>query len=329
MHKMRKKRLIKIVFAATPDIAVKSLEELNRNKEIEVACVITQPDRPKGRGNKLTPPPVKLCAIQNNIPFFQTEKISKDIQLIEKLKEINPDFIITFAFGQILSQEVIDIPKYEVINLHASLLPKYRGANPIQRCIYNGDTKTGITTMLTVLALDAGDICETEEIDITENMTNIELSQIISEKSPQLICSTIKGLYSKTLIPKKQNNENATIAKKFIKQDGLIDWNKNALEIHNQIRSMVDFPTAYTFFNNKLLKIIESKVLNNNKNNIQYSEISKITKEGIELNTNIGTLLITKVKPESKGIMNAYDFANGAKLQPKMKFGENICIKEE
>ena len=325
---MRIKRLIKIVFAATPEIAVKSLEELIKNTDFEVACVITQPDRPKGRGNKLTAPAVKVCALENNIPCFQTEKISKDTQLIEKLKKIKPDFIITFAFGQILSQEIIDIPKYEVINLHASLLPKYRGANPIQRCIYNGDTKTGITTMLTVLALDAGDICETEEIDITENMTNIELSQIISEKSPNLICSTIKGLYSNKLIPQKQDDNNATIAKKFLKQDGLIDWNRSAKEIHNQIRAMVDFPSAYTFFNGKMLKILESKVLNDNKNSIHYGEISKISKEGIEIITSKGTLLITKVKPESKGIMNAYDYANGAKLQPKMKFGETVCIKE-
>ena len=150
----------------TPDIAVKSLEELNKNQDFEVLAVVTQPDRPKGRGNKLTPPPIKVCAAENNIECFQTEKISKDTNLIAKLKALNPDFIVTFAFGQILSQEVIDIAKFATVNLHASLLPKYRGANPIQRCIYNGDCKTGITTMLTALELDAGDICETKEITI-------------------------------------------------------------------------------------------------------------------------------------------------------------------
>lgn len=306
---------------ATPDIAVKSLEELIKNSEIEVCAVVTQPDRPKGRGNKLTPPPVKECAIANNIQCFQTEKISKDTVLLQKLKDLNPDFFITFAFGQILSQEVLDIPKFSTVNLHASLLPKYRGANPIQRCLYNGDKKTGITTMLTVLALDAGDICETDEITITENMNNIELKEIISEKSPALLCSTIKGLYHGELTPIKQNEEGISIAKKFNKQDGLIDWSKTAEEIHNQVRSMVDFPTAFTFINGKTLKIIETEILNNDKNNINESFISSVNKKGIEIQTKCGSLLIKKVKPESKGIMNSYDYANGAKLKTGMKLG--------
>jgi len=306
---------------ATPDIAVKSLEKLYNNKEINLLAVVTQPDRPKGRGNKLTPPPVKVFALENKIPVFQTEKISKDSELIKILKDMAPDFFVTFAFGQILSQEVLDIPKFATVNLHASLLPKYRGANPIQRCIYNGDKITGITTMLTVLELDAGDICETYKIPISENMTNIELKEIICEKSPDLICSTLKGLYEGTLKPQKQCNEGMTIAKKFIKQDGLINWHKSAEEIHNHVRSMVDFPCAYTFFNGKMLKITETR-LTSNKNNNACAAVTNISKEGIEINTGNGCILITKVKPESKGIMNAYDFANGAKLKTNMKFGE-------
>lgn len=314
--------MIKIVYMATPDIAVKSLEELANNKDIEVCAVITQPDRPKGRGNKMTPPPVKVCAQEHNIECFQTEKISKDEELLKKLKDLKADFFVTFAFGQILSQEVLDIPKFSTINLHASLLPKYRGANPIQRCIYNGDKVTGITTMITVLALDAGDICETSKIDISDNMTDIELKEIISKKSPELLCSTLKGLYCGELKPQKQNEDGVTIAKKFNKEDGLIDWKKSALEIHNQVRSMVDFPTAYTYFNNKMLKITETQLLNETKNDIAISEISAVSKNGIEIKTPIGSLLIKKVKPESKGIMNAYDFANGAKLKAGIIFGE-------
>ncbi len=312
--------MIKVVYMGTPDIAVKSLVKLN--EEFEVLAVVTQPDRPKGRGNKLTPPPVKECALENNITCYQTERISKDVELIQKLKDLNPDFFVTFAFGQILSQEVLDIPKFATVNLHASLLPKYRGANPIQRCIYNGDCKTGITTMLTVLELDAGDICETAEIQITDAMTNIELKDIISEKSPALLCSTLKGLYSGELKPQKQCCEGVTIAKKFVKQDGLIDWKRSAKDIHNQVRSMVDFPTAYTMFNEKLLKIIETKVASSDCKSVQCGEIVCVNKNGIEINTKEGTLLITKVKPESKGVMNAFDFANGSKIQPKMKLGE-------
>lgn len=312
--------MIKVVYMGTPDIAVKSLERLN--EEFEILAVVTQPDRPKGRGNKLTPPPVKVCAENKCVPCFQTEKISKDADLIAKLKEMKPDFFVTFAFGQILSQEVLDIPKIATVNLHASLLPKYRGANPIQRCIYNGDCKTGVTTMLTVLELDAGDICETAEITIMENMTNVELKEIIAEKSPEILCSTLIGLYSGELKPQKQCSEGVCIAKKFVKQDGLIDWQNSAKNIHNQVRSMVDFPCAYTFFNEKLLKIIETRFVNNQCSAGSCGEIVQVNKNGIEVKTKEGTLLITKVKPESKGVMNAFDFANGAKIKPSMKLGE-------
>ena len=313
--------MIKVVFLATPDIAVESLKELCKNKDFDLCAVVTQPDRPKGRGNKLTPPPVKVCANENNVVCYQTEKISKDSELIQKLKEIEPDFLVTFAFGQILSQEVLDIPKFSTINLHASLLPKYRGANPIQRCIYNGDCETGITTMITVLALDAGDICKTDKIQITENMNDIELKDIISQKSPDLICSTLKELYDGSLTPKKQDENGVTIAKKFNKEDGLIDWNRTAIEIHNQVRSMLDFPTAYTFLADKTVKIIETQVIDKEKSTLD-AKITNVSKLGIEVSTKKGIILIKKVKPESKGIMNAYDFANGAKIKAGMKIGE-------
>lgn len=303
----------------TPEIAVKSLEKLNKEDNIEVLAVVTQPDRPKGRGNKLTPPPVKVFATENNIECFQTERISKDVELLAKLKDMKPDFFITFAFGQILSQEVLDIPKFSTINLHASLLPKYRGANPIQRCIYNGDKKTGITTMLTVLELDAGDICKTDEITITDAMTDIELREIISKKSPQLLVDTILGLYNGSLKPQKQPDEGVTIAKKFQKQDGLIDWNRSATEIHNQIRSMVEFPTAYISYCGKMLKIISSSVISPCTKSA--GEVVNITKKGIEVSTGNGTILIEKVKPESKGVMNAFDFVNGAKVKIGDKLG--------
>lgn len=311
--------MIRIVYMGTPEIAVKSLEKLNKEANIEVLSVVTQPDRPKGRGNKLTPPPVKICAEENGIECFQTERISRDTELLSKLKELKPDFFITFAFGQILSREVLDIPKFATINLHASLLPAYRGANPIQRCIYNGDLKTGITTMITVLELDAGDICKTEEIKITESMTDIELKQVISEKSPQLLVETINGLYDGTLKPVKQPEEGITIAKKFQKQDGLIDWTRSAKEIHNQIRSMVEFPTAYTFYNEKMFKVISSSVVSGETR--ETGEVVNISKKGIEVSTGNGVILLEKVKPESKGIMNAFDFVNGAKIKIGDKIG--------
>ncbi len=317
---MRRNPLINIVYMATPEIAVKSLDELNKCEDINILAVVTQIDRPKGRGNKLTPPPVKVFALNNNIPVFQTEKISKDEGLINKLKELKPDFFVTFAFGQILSEEVLKIPKYSTVNLHASLLPKYRGANPIQRCLYNGDKKTGITTMLTVLELDAGDICEVEEIDINENMTDLELTKEISEKSPKIICSTLRGLYLNKIKPIKQNPNEATTAKKFNKNDAMIDWTKTAKEIHNQIRSMLTFPTACTILNGKTVKIMETRLTDSKFSS--PAKIVKVSKDGIEIGTKEGCILITKVKPESKGIMSAYDYANGAKIKPDMEVGE-------
>ena len=287
-----------------------------------MSAVVTPLDKPKGRGLKLAPPPVKVLAEQNGITVYQTDKIGADIGLIQKLKELKPDFIVTFAFGQILTQEIIDIPKYAVINLHASLLPKYRGANPIQRCIYNGDKKTGICTMVTALELDAGDICGIEEIPIDENMTDIELRKIIGDKAPSLICSTLKGLYQGSLKPKKQNADEATFAKKFTKADGLIDWSKSAECVHNHVRAMNSFPCAYTYLNGKMIKIIETRRTNHSAPDKACASVINVTKDGIEINTGSGCVLVTKVKPENRGVMSAYDFANGAKISKNIKFGE-------
>lgn len=310
--------MIKAVFMGTPQIAVNSLKKLLNFNDLDIVAVVTQPDRPCGRGNKITPPPVKEAALKNGLCVYQTDSIRKDTKLIETLKALKPDFFITFAFGQILNQEVLDIPKIATINLHASLLPSYRGANPIQRAIYNGEKVTGITTMTTVLALDAGDICMQEKISITENMTDKELSEIISDKAPFLLYPTLKGLYNKTLIPKKQPDDGVTIAKKFTKEDGQIDWTKNAADIHNQIRSMTTWPCAYTTACDKIIKLIESDVILGGKN--CPGEILKITKDGIEAGTGNGILLIKRLKPEGKPIMNAYDWTNGAKIKPGCKF---------
>ena len=304
--------MINIVYMATPQIAVNCLQKLFENKDINVQAVVTQPDRPCGRGNKITPPPVKEYAIANNIKVFQTDSIKKDEALKDELKELNPDFFVTFAFGQILTQDVLDIPKIATINLHASLLPKYRGANPIQRVIYNGEKQTGITTMITVLSLDAGDICIQEKIDITKEMTDNDLSQIISEKSPYLMYETLKGLYNKTLAPQKQDDSLMTIAKKFKKEDSYIDWDKTAEELHNQVRSMTIWPVAQTMFNGKSVKILKTEVLYSETSKMKTGEVVKITKEGIAVNTKQNLLLIKELKPEGKSQMSAYSWSNGA-----------------
>ena len=312
--------MIKVVFFGTPKIATRSLEYLFNSKEIDIVAVVTQEDKPCGRGHKLSAPPVKQTAERLGIKVFQPKSIRKEPEIIQSLKDLEPDFFVTFAFGQILSQEVLDIPKYSTINLHASLLPKYRGANPIQRCIYNGDKETGITTMLTVLELDAGDICLCDKIEITPEMNDVELAQIISEKSPQLIEKTLCGLVSKEITPKKQDNSNVTFANKFAKADGLIDFSKTATEISNKIRAMYSWPNAYTFYKNKMIKIMEAQAVpyEGCENN---GEVISITKEGIEICANKEKLIITQVKPEGKGIMEAYAWSNGSGIKKGERLG--------
>ena len=312
--------MINAIYMATPEISVNCLQKLLNFNDLNIQAVVTQPDRPCGRGKKLTPPPVKEFAQAHNIQVFQTESIKNDEELKQKLKELNPDFFITFAFGQILTQEVLDIPKIATINLHASLLPKYRGANPIQRVIYEGEEETGITTMITVLALDAGDICLQEKIKITPNMTDKELMDIISDKAPFLMYPTLKQLYNKILTPKKQGDSKMTIAKKFKKEDAIIDWSKTAQQIHNHVRSMTTWPVALTKFNEKNIKILKTEITDEKSLDIEPGRIVKITKDGIAVNTKSGLLLIKEVKPEGKPSMDAYSWTNGAKVKEGDKF---------
>lgn len=311
--------MINVVYMATPEIAVNCLQKLLNFNDLNIQAVVTQPDRPCGRGNKVTPPPVKDFALAHNIEVLQTEALKNDEALKTKLRDLNPDFFITFAFGQLLTQEILDIPKIATINLHASLLPEYRGANPIQRAIYDGKTETGITTMLTVLALDAGDICIQEKIKITPDMTDKELMQIISDKAPFIMYPTIKQLYNGILKPEKQDETKVTIAKKFKKEDAIIDWSKSAQELHNQVRSMTTWPCACTIISDKNLKVLKTQVLDNVTTQ-SSGEIVSISKDGIAVATANGCLLLKEIKPEGKPKMDAYSWTNGVKLKIGDKF---------
>lgn len=302
--------MINIVFFGTPAIALKSLEYLYNSDKINVLAVVTQPDKPAGRGHKLSMSPIKQFALEKNIPVFQPKSIRKEPDIQSELKKLNPDFFVTFAFGQILSQDVLDIPKYETINLHASLLPKYRGANPIQRAIINGDKETGICTMITELGLDCGDVCLKEIIQIPDNMTCVDLFEQISDKSPELIEKTLIGLVDKSISPQKQSEEGVCMANKLTKEETLIDWNKSAQEIHNLVRGIYKFPSAYFIHNGKIIKVLETQVV---KGSGVCGEFVKISKDGILVGCSKDCLLLVKVKPEGKGEMLARDWANGLK----------------
>lgn len=302
---------LSIVFFGTPDIGLKSLEYLYNSDKFEILGIVTQPDRPSGRGHKLTPSPIKSFALEKNLPVFQPKSIRKEPEIIEALKALKPDFFVTFAFGQILSQEVLDIPKYETINLHVSLLPKYRGANPIQRAIINGDTETGICTMVTELGLDCGDICLKEPIKITPNMNCVELFEICASHSPILLEQTLIGIADGTLRPQKQCEEGVCFADKLRKEECKIDWTKSAQDLHNLVRGVYKCPGAYFEYDGKIIKVMETEFLNENSN-LPSGEFANISKLGIDIQTGNGILRLKKIKPEGKGEMNAYDWANGA-----------------
>lgn len=302
--------MIKIIFFGTPDIGLKSLEYLHKSKTIGVVAVVTQPDKPAGRGHKLQASPIKKFALENNIPVFQPKSIRKEPEIQNALKEFEADFFVTFAFGQILSQEVLDIPKYETINLHASLLPKYRGANPIQRAIINGDKETGICTMITELGLDCGDICQKLVIPISDTMTCEQLWDEIAEKSPQMIEETLIGLKNNTLTPEKQCEDGVCMANKLTKEECQIDWCKSNIEIHNLVRGVCRCPSAYFYYNEKLIKVIETTPIDME---IPTGIVRLNSKEGIDVGCGIGAIRLLKVKPEGKGEMPARDWFNGIK----------------
>lgn len=305
--------MINIVFFGTPDIGLKSLEHFYNSDKFNVMAVVTQPDKPSGRGHKLVPSPVKQFALEHGIKYFQPKSIRKEPDVIESLRELKPDFFVTFAFGQILSQEVLDIPKYATVNLHVSLLPKYRGANPIQRAIMNGETQTGICTMITELGLDCGDICLTYPIDITPNMNCVELFDICAEKSPQLLEKTLIGLKAGTIKPTCQCEEGVCFADKLKKEECKIDWNKSAEEIHNLVRGVYKCPGAYFEHNNKIIKVMETIPLDEDAEGLA-GDFVRVSKAGIDVKTGKGLLRLIKVKPEGKGEMLAKDWANGLRI---------------
>ena len=308
--------MINIVFFGTPDIGLKSLDYLFKSDKINVQAVVTQPDKPSGRGHKITMSPIKRYALENDIPVFQPKSIRKEPEIMDALRKLEPDFFVTFAFGQILSQEVLDIPKYETINLHASLLPKYRGANPIQRVIIDGEKETGICTMITELGLDCGDVCIKKPIPIPDNMTCEDLYNQISEDSPELIEETLIGIVENSLCPTPQCEDGVCMANKLNKEECKIDWSKSAKDIHNLVRGVYRCPSAFFSLNNKLVKVLTTEVVEPRQEASFYTDFIPGTvvgklKDGIEVLTGDGIIKLITVKPEGKGEMRAVDWFHG------------------
>lgn len=307
---------MKIVFMGTPDFAVPSLEALIEKFGVE--AVFTQPDRPRGRGNKMVFSPVKEVAVKHDIKVFQPEKLKDDREAVEYLKELKPDFIIVVAFGQILTKEVLDIPKYGCINLHASLLPMYRGAAPLNWVIINGEKKSGNTTMLMDVGLDTGDMLLKDEVEITDNMTSGELHDILMNRGGELLIKTIEGLADGSIKGEKQEGETC-YAKMLSKETGKINWNNSAESIHNLIRGLNPRPIAHTTYKDENMKIYESEVLAESSNK-EAGTIIEVSKKGMKVSCGKGILLVKKIQfPNGKPLtieqyINGKDIEVGCKL---------------
>ncbi|EGT3614674.1 methionyl-tRNA formyltransferase [Clostridium perfringens] len=303
---------MKIVFMGTPDFAVPSLKSLIN--EFGVEAVFTQPDRPKGRGKKLGMSPVKEVALEHNIPVYQPLRIKNEPETIEELRSMEPDFIIVVAFGQILPKEVLDIPKFGCINLHASLLPKFRGAAPLNWSIIKGEKVTGNTTMLMDVGLDTGDMLLKDEVEITDNMTAGELHDILMERGGELLVRTIKGIVNNEITPEKQNEEETCYASMLNKEIAKIDWSLSAQEIHNLVRGLNPWPVALTSYDDVTMKVYQTRVEKGDSNK-EPGTIISVDKTGIKVATGKDVLVIEKLQfPNSKQLF-VEQFINGNSVE--------------
>ncbi len=301
-----------IVFMGTPDFAVPSLKAII--DEFGVKAVLTQPDRPKGRGKALGMSPIKELAIEYDIPVYQPEKLRKDEELISKLKSMELDFIIVVAYGQILSKDILDIPKFGCINLHGSLLPKYRGAAPVHHAILNGERESGNTTMLMDEGLDTGDMLLKENIYINENMTSGELYDILKKSGAELLVRTIKGVFEGNISPEKQGESSTCYASMLHKKMGNIQWSNSCISIHNKVRGLNPFPMAYTHYKGVSMKLIES-ITTEHKSTKVPGTIVKVDKSGMRVATEDRDILITKIQFPNKKPLTVEEYTRGNDLE--------------
>ena len=309
---------MKIVFMGTPDIAVPCLQKIIDEK-YEILGVVTQPDKPKGRGKKLGMSPVKELAIENNIPVYQPVK-ARDKEFIDKIKSLNPDVIVVVAFGQILPKEILEIPKLGCINVHVSLLPKYRGAAPINWVIINGEEKTGVTTMYMDEGLDTGDMILKTEVNLDENITAGELHDKMMNIGAETLKETLRLIEEGNAPREVQNHEEFSYAPIMNKSLGNIDFSKSAREIHNLVRGVNPWPSAYTTYNDVIMKVWKTKVLDE-KSTKDVGTIIDVSKDGIKVSTIDNVLLIEEIQMPNKKRMLVGEYIKGTTLETGLVLG--------
>ena len=313
---------MKIVFMGTPDFAVPCLRAMLSQKH-DIAAVVTQPDRAKGRGNKLTPPPVKVLAEEAGISVYQPERI-KTKEFTQTLRDLEPDVMIVVAFGQILSQEILDIPTLGCINVHASLLPKYRGAAPINWCIINGESVTGVTTMYMDKGMDTGDMIIKKEIAIGENESAGELHDRLMVFGASVLSETMELLMKRVAPRIPQNNSEATYAPIMNKSLGRIDWSKDAYEIRNLIRGTYPWPGAFSTYNGKVFKIMSAEACEFSVKHEKWGRITSVDRDSIVVSCGTGSLRIKELQFENEKRMNVEVYLRGHEIAEGVTLGNSL-----
>lgn len=313
---------MKILFMGTPDFAVGILDAIVKSGAGEVVGVVTQPDKPRGRSRELIPSPVKEYAVAHGIKVYQPLKI-KAAEEVDILRGIDADIYVVAAFGQILSGEILDLPKFGCINVHASLLPEYRGAAPIQWAIYDGKEYTGVTIQQMNEGVDTGDIISSERVDISPDETGESLFIKLKDAGAKLIVRTLADIEENRVEPVMQDESRATYAKILKKEMGCIDFDRTAVEIERMVRAFTPWPGGYTFLNGKLLKIKQCRVEETEDTTGECGTVTQTSKEGIRvLCGNNSVLLITRLQPEGKKEMSAADFLLGNSIPEGTKLGK-------
>ena len=310
---------MKAVFMGTPDFAVPTLQKMI-DMGIEITAVVTQPDKAKGRGKKVIYSPVKECALAHDLPVYQPVRIRKEPEFIQTLRDMQPDVIVVVAFGQILPKEILDIPRLGCVNVHASLLPKFRGAAPIQWSIIDGEEVTGVTTMLMDVGLDTGDMLLKAEIPMDPKETGGSLHDKLAAVGGELLEKTLIGLEAGTIVPEKQDDSQAgEYARMLDKELGHIDFNQPAVVIERLIRGLNPWPSAYTYIDGKTLKIWEAEVLDRNYG-CEYGEVAEVTRNCLIIQTGIGALSVKSVQLQGKKRMDIAAFLNGYTIEKGTRF---------
>lgn len=301
---------MKIVYMGTPDFAVPPLSALAK-AGYEISAVVTQPDKPKGRGKTLMPTPVKEEAMKYDIPVYQPTKV-RDPEFIEILKELAPDMIVVAAFGQIIPKEILDMPQYGCLNIHASLLPKYRGAAPIQQAVIDGEKESGVTIMQMGTGLDTGDMISQEVVPLAADETGGSLFDKLAEAGAELLIRTIPEIVEGRAVYTKQPEESPTpYAAMITKKMGLMDFSRSAKELERLVRGLNPWPSAYTFLNGKTLKVWKCAVEENNSGKDLPGTITAVDKSGIHVACQNGTLILKEVQLEGKKRMETDAFLRG------------------